>query len=251
MQERSSRIEMIARVLSEGARATAFIELQGGRFVMGSMARPDEQPVREVTIAPFAVAVTPVSNVEYGEFLARSGHEPPRFWEDERFNAPVQPVVGVSWFDAVGYCEWLSELLGRSCRLPTEAEREFAARGGFAGAVYPWGNEPWLDGPFAPGAAGTDRPLPLAMTPPNGYGLYHMGENVHEWCSDWYSPTGYAGLPAEAPLGVPGGTRRASRGGSWRHQVKVSRITARSSLGPDQRYNDYGLRVYADPLDGR
>jgi formylglycine-generating enzyme required for sulfatase activity len=73
-----------------------------------------------------------------------------------------------------------------------------------------------------------------------------MGENVHEWCSDWYSPTGYAGLPDRDPMGVLEGTRRASRGGSWRHQVKVSRITARSSLAPDQRYNDYGMRVYAN-----
>jgi formylglycine-generating enzyme required for sulfatase activity len=73
-----------------------------------------------------------------------------------------------------------------------------------------------------------------------------MGENVHEWCSDWYDPSGYGSLPALNPRGVESGTRRASRGGSWRHHVKVSRIAARSSLAPDQRYNDYGMRVYAD-----
>jgi formylglycine-generating enzyme required for sulfatase activity len=72
-----------------------------------------------------------------------------------------------------------------------------------------------------------------------------MGDNVHEWCSDWYSRTGYEGLPALNPTGVEDGDRRASRGGSWRHRVKVSRIAARSSLAPNRRYNDYGMRVYA------
>ena len=238
--------DAIPRIIREGPRATTFVELTGDRFVMGSMTRPDEQPVREVEVSAFAVAITPVSNAEFAHFLDATRHEPPRFWDDERFNTPAQPVVGVSWFDSVDYCEWLSELLGRVCRLPTEAEREFAARGGLAGARFPWGDEAWTEGPFGLGAKGTDRPLPLGSTPPNGYGLYHMGENVHEWCSDWYAPSGYGDLPSRDPRGVSEGTRRASRGGSWRHHVKVSRIAARSSLAPDRRYNDYGMRVYAD-----
>jgi formylglycine-generating enzyme required for sulfatase activity len=237
----------IARVLSQGPAATTFVELAGGRFGMGSAGRPDELPIREVTVGPFAVAITPVSNVEWAAFLEATGHEPSPFWEDERFNAPAQPVVGVSWFDAVAYCEWLSGVLGRECRLPTEAEREFAARGDVTDVAYPWGDEVWSEGAFAFGAAGTDRPLPIGSTPPNGYGLFHMGENVHEWCSDWYSSAGYGGLPADNPRGVATGVRRASRGGSWRHQVKVSRIASRSSLAPERRYNDYGMRVYAEP----
>jgi formylglycine-generating enzyme required for sulfatase activity len=245
----AARIEaIVARLLAEGPRAAPLVALDGGSFVMGSAERPDEGPVREVTVGPFAVALLPVSNAEYAHFLLATEHEPPRFWEDERFNAPAQPVVGVSWFDAVDYCVWLSELLGRRCRLSTEAGREFAARGGVAGIRYPWGDAPLEEGQFALGAAGADRPLRLGSTPPNGYGLYHMGENVHEWCSDWYSSAGYAGLPSAAPTGVLEGVRRASRGGSWRHQVKVSRIASRSSLAPDRRYNDYGLRVYADVL---
>ncbi len=91
-----------------------------------------------------------------------------------------------------------------------------------------------------------DRPLPVGTTPPNGYGLYHMGENVHEWCTDWYDARGYIEPPLDPEGEAPEGTRRASRGGSWRHRVKVSRIAARSSLAPDRQYNDYGFRVYAD-----
>lgn len=234
--------------------ATPFVVLPGGTFHMGSTGRLDEQPVHEVTIGAFAVAVLPVSNAQYGRYLAASGYEAPPFWGDPRFNDPLQPVVGISWFDTVAYCEWLSERVGRRCRLPSEAEREFAARGG-CDTRYPWGDEPLSEGPFAFGAAGADRPLRIGSVPPNGYGLYHMAENVHEWCSDWYDPRGYLVddlRDAPPAVGTDGDdaeqspTRRASRGGSWRHRIKVSRIAARSSLAPDRRYNDYGLRVYAD-----
>ncbi|MSQ36640.1 MAG: hypothetical protein EXR63_05850 [Dehalococcoidia bacterium] len=243
----------VARVLAMGPAATPFLALPGGGFVMGSAARPDELPVRRVTVGAFAAAAWPVTNAEYAWFLEDSGHERPRFWEDARFNIARQPVVGVSWFDAVAYCAWLSELLGRRCRLPTEAEREYAARGGVVEVRYPWGDEPLGEGLFALGAAGMDRPQPVVATAiaggpvvPNGFGLWHMAENVHEWCSDWYDAAGYAAGDVRDPQGPPSGTRRASRGGSWRHRVKVSRISARSSLAPELRYNDYGFRVYAD-----
>lgn len=244
----------VGRALAMGPAATPFIALPGGEFVMGGAERADELPLRRVFVGGFAVAPWPVTNAEYAWFLEDSGHERPRFWDDERFNAARQPVVGVSWFDAVAYCAWLSGLLGRRCRLPTEAEREFAARGGVAGVRYPWGDEPLSEGPFALGAAGMDRPQPVAVADapgaagPNGFGLWHMAENVHEWCSDWYDAAGYPAGDVRNPAGPPSGTRRASRGGSWRHRVKVSRISARSSLAPEFRYNDYGLRVYADSV---
>ncbi|MGE0227290.1 MAG: formylglycine-generating enzyme family protein [Dehalococcoidia bacterium] len=236
----------LSRLLEEGPRATPFVRLPGGRLLMGSHARKDELPVHEVEVAPFEAALTPVTNAEYAIFLTTTDSDPPHFWDDARFNTPAQPVVGVSWFDAVAYCEWLSTLLGRHCRLPSEAEREYAARGGDNPWLYPWGDEVLDGGPFAFGAAGMDRPLLVGTTPPNGYGLYHMGENVHEWCTDWYEPAGYAAPPPSPDEDRPEGARRASRGGSWRHHVKVSRIAARSSLAPDRRYNDYGFRVYAD-----
>ena len=234
-----------ARLPGADPHSTAFVELPGGTFRMGSPARPDEQPLRDVRLDPFAVAPAPVTNAAYAAFLEASGHEAPRFWEEPRFNAPGCPVVGVSWFDAVAYCEWLGGLLGRRCRLPSEAEREYAARGGVEGVAFPWGNEPWDEGPFALGSAGMDRPQPVGSSPPNGFGLYHMAENVHEWCSDWYA-AGYDAGELDNPHGPAEGERRASRGGSWRHRIKVTRIAARSSLPPDRRYNDYGFRVYAD-----
>jgi formylglycine-generating enzyme required for sulfatase activity len=213
---------------------------------MGAEVRADEGPRHPVTVGGFAVALAPVTNAEYARFLEATGHEPPRFWSEPHFTEPDRPVVGINWYDAGDYCEWLSTLLGRTCRLPTEAEREFAALGGVTdGRAYPWGDEPWSEGPFAFGSAGMDRPIPVGSTEPNGYGLYHVAENVHEWCSDWYEP-GYPAGPATSPTGPLEGLRRASRGGSWRHRIKVARIAARSSLDPGRRYNDYGFRVYAE-----
>lgn len=233
-------------LLEEGPSATPFVELPGGEFLMGCDARKDELPLRRVRVGPFAAAMTPVTNAEYARFLEATGHEPPRFWDDERFTAADCPVVGVSWFDAAAYCDWLSDVLGRACRLPTEAEREYAARGGAAGVLYPWGDEPWSEGVHAHGSQGGDRPHPVGTSGPNGFGLYHMADNVHEWCSDWYAPYEPSDGVLVDPRGPEDGLRRASRGGSWRHQVKVTRIAARSSLAPDRRYNDYGMRVYAD-----
>ena len=242
----------ILRLLIEGPTATVFVPVPGGEFTLGSRERADEQPLRPVRVRPIEAALTPVTNAEYAHYLDATGHEPPKFWGDPRFNAPECPVVGISWTEAAEYCAWLSTLLGRPCRLPTEAEREWAARGG-ADTRYPWGDEPWTEGIHGLGAAGNDRPHVVGTTPPNGYGLYHMSDNVHEWCSDWYSPKAYdsfEGDTVDDPHYLEETARRASRGGSWRHHMKVSRVAARSSLSPDFQYNDYGFRIYAEPLSG-
>lgn len=81
------------------------------------------------------------------------------------------------------------------------------------------------------------------MSEPNGYGLFDMCENVHEWCSDWYDPGYYLVSPRENPLGPENGVRKASRGGAWRHHIKIARCAARSSIPPEFRYADYGFRV--------
>jgi formylglycine-generating enzyme required for sulfatase activity len=225
-----------------------FIEIPGGDFLMGDDAgRSDERPAHRVRLDAFAAARTPVTNADYAHFLAATSHEPPRFWDDPRFNAPAQPVVAVSWHDAVAYCAWLSAHTCRRCRLPSEAEWEYAARGGRAAETYPWGDDPlsWsADAALA--LIRHEQPLPVGLARPNGVGLLDMGYNVHEWCSDWYAPDFYAVSPEDNPRGPEHGRRRASRGGAWRHQIQVCRNAARSSLNPEFRYNDYGFRVFAD-----
>lgn len=223
-------------------------EVPAGAFIMGDDAGGfDERPAHPVRISSFSLARFPVTNTQYAAYLAATEGALPRFWHDARFNGPGQPVVGVSWFEAAAYCAWISDVAGVRCRLPTEAEREWAARGGLEGARYPWGDaEPALVGPWALGTAGQDRPLPVSAAAPNGFGLCHMADNVHEWCSDWWDASYYAGSPVDDPQGPYSGTRRASRGGAWRHQLKFSRCAARSSLDPSFRYNDYGFRVAVD-----
>jgi formylglycine-generating enzyme required for sulfatase activity len=205
--------------------------------------RPDERPAHRVTVSAFRMAVVPVTNAEYAVFLAATGHEPPRFWSDPRFNHPLQPVVGVSWYDAVSYCDWLNGAVGGRVRLPTEAEWEKAATGGVDGSKYPWGDASF-DG--SGGRFRQDAPWQVGTAPPNRYGLVDIGFNVHEWCSDWYDPSYYAVSPDRDPQGPLTGERRASRGGAWRHAIKVSRCSARSSIPPEYRYNDYGFRIVED-----
>jgi formylglycine-generating enzyme len=205
--------------------------IPGGEFLMGQEdGRDEERPVHRVVVAPFRLARYQVTNADFAAF------------REFGFDDAAKPVTSVSWFDAVAFCEWLSAECGRPIRLPTEAEWEFAARGGMEQKLYPWG-----DGAFADRADYATRwlkgPEPVATAEPNGYGLFDMCENVHEWCSDWYDPGYYAVSPRENPLGPDSGTRRSSRGGAWRHHIKVSRCAARSSIPPQFRYADYGFRV--------
>jgi sulfatase modifying factor 1 len=213
-----------------------------GWFWMGSEGHYTwESPKHHVFTDSFEIAVSAVTRREYATFLRETSHEEPRGWTDPAFGNPDQPVVGVNWFDAETYCEWLSHRTGESYRLPTEAEREKAAKGGNDDAEYPWGNEPPESFEYLKGA--WTAPRPVAEWRANGYGLFHMGDNVHEWCLDWFSPEYYASAPDHNPAGPDSGTRRISRGGSWRHLVKSSRTAHRSSLPPQFRYTDYGFRL--------
>jgi formylglycine-generating enzyme len=219
------------------------VQVAAGWFFMGSDKGQDvEGPVHRVWVDSFAMAATQVTVEEYGRFLDATGRTPPPYLDAPDFCRPQQPVVAVSWFDAVAYCAWLSTMTGAHYRLPTEAEWERAARGGVEGMDFPWGDDPptsragyhnrWKTGPE-----------PVAQSQPNAFGLFEMCENVHEWCSDWFAADYYAISPDRNPQGPEVGNRKASRGGSWRHHIKISRCSARSSIPPEFKYADYGFRV--------
>jgi len=220
-----------------------------GYFLMGSdRGQDEERPIHRVWVDAFEMAVFQVRNRDYLVFLEATGHPLPKHWDDPDFSHPDQPVVAVSWFEAAKFCDWLSAASGRRYRLPTEAEWERAARSGHEGLEYPWGNqlpEEWPE--YVARWGGEVRgPLPVGEGRPNPYGLYDVSENVHEWCGDWFGRDYYHSASERNPAGPETGTRRASRGGSWRHQIKVSRCSARSSIPPSFQYADYGFRVVRD-----
>ncbi|MBI3932226.1 MAG: SUMF1/EgtB/PvdO family nonheme iron enzyme [Acidobacteria bacterium] len=221
--------------------APAVRPVPSGCFLMGSAGgRPDQAPARAVRVYGFDLAVTPVTNAQYAPLVA-AGHAPaPPWWSHPAFSCGDQPVVGVTWFEAVAFAEWLSDAAGGRWRLPTEAEWEHAARGGLHGAKTAWGEA--LPENEVPGGS-LDGPWPVGRGTPNGFGLCDMGTIVHEWCADWYREDYYRIAPADDPKGPEEGERRSSRGGSWRHHVRWSTPAARSSLPPGFRYADYGFRV--------
>ncbi len=222
------------------------IHIPAASFLMGSEAGQDcERPVHRVWVDGFHLAACQVTNAEYARFVSATNAAPPPFWNDAHFNDTEQPVVGVSWFEAVAYCDWLSQMTGRRFRLPTEAEWEHAARGGIESRLYPWGDAPHHTLPNYESRWKTG-PERVAQYHPNGFGLFNMCDNVHEWCSDWYQADYYAHSPERNPRGPDSGTRKSSRGGSWRHHIKISRCSARSSIPPEFQYADYGFRVAAD-----
>lgn len=241
-----------AKPSGAGGAGPSFIEpamicIPGHWFWMGcETGRDDEKPVHRVWVDSFELAEHQVSNAEYQRFLAATNASAPPCWTDPNFNHPKMPVVAVSWHEAAAYCDWLSRATGKHYRLPTEAEWECAARGGTEGSAYPWGNSPpeslpdyakrWKSGPEEVG-----------LYAPNAYGLYNLGDNVHEWCADWYDAAYYLHSPEQNPTGPVDGNRRASRGGSWRHHIKVSRNAARSSIPPEFQYADYGFRIARFP----
>jgi sulfatase modifying factor 1 len=223
------------------------VRVPEGWFLMGSEFGQDcELSVHRVWIDSFYLAATQVTNAEYECFLRATSSPPPRFWNDPNFNHPQQPVAGPSWHEATRYCEWLSAQAGRPYRLPTEAEWERAARGGLEQKEFSWGDEPpqSLPGYAKRWQTGPER---VAQYAPNAFGLYDIGDNVHEWCRDWYDPNYYAVSPERNPQGPEQcptkPPRKSSRGGSWRHQIKVARCSARSSIPPEFQYADYGFRV--------
>lgn len=196
---------------------------------------PDESPLHNVTVDPFYMDINEVTNAEYGIFADATGHPLPPFWKP-KFDKPDEPVVGVSWNDARAFAAWAGK------RLPTEAEWEYAARGGIKNAAYPWGDRP------DSGAANFKSfgILPVRSFAANAYGLYDMAGNIWEWCSDWYGVDFYAASPAAHATGPISGELKVLRGGAWYCGLDEIRVANRFYASPAGRSFNVGFRCVRD-----
>jgi formylglycine-generating enzyme required for sulfatase activity len=234
-----------------------------GAFLMGSppdeadRGKDEQQHEVEITRA-FGLGVHPVTVGQFAAFAQAAGHrqtdwQAPGFSQDDR-----HPVVGVSWNDARAFCAWLTKSdSGHVYRLPTEAEWEYACRGG-APEAYPFHvGEPLHclsstpanfggDYPYGGAAQGPDdlqRTTPVGSYPPNGWGLYDLHGNVWEWCADWSGNGYYPQSPRQDPPGPPTGSYRVIRGGNWLSDGQHCRSAFRSGYVPTFRNNYLGFRV--------
>ena len=237
-------------LLAEGCVGHALRADSRRRFPMGcEQGRDEEKPVHRVWVDAFEMAVHQVRNRDYAAFLKHRPPAPPQ-WTDPNLNHPDQPVVSVSWFDAVAYCEWLSRESGRRYRLPTEAEWERAARGGREGALYVWGDEPPHAHPeYARRWTGTvNGPRPVGEEPPN---------RVRPFRSRRKRPRVVRGLVRQRLLrqSRPSAIRRARRQATGGPRAAApGAIRSRSAAArrgrafrPTFQYADYGFRVVRAP----
>lgn len=260
---------------------TGMVLINGGKFAMGTDdAMPFEGPVHQVEVTSFFIDQREVTVADFAKFVEATGFqtEAERFgwsgvfkdrgWQkidganwrspegpDSKIAEPNEPVTQISWNDAAAYAKWSGK------RLPTEAEWEFAARGGLAGRTYAWGDElrpggkpvaNWWQGDFPQhnsvedGFAGRAT---VGSFTANGYGLFDVAGNVWEWTADFYDPEYYSSSPSKDPKGPANGEERVIRGGSWmcaENFCSNYRVAARSQSTPDTGLNNLGFRLAKD-----
>jgi formylglycine-generating enzyme required for sulfatase activity len=283
--ETSKRAEVVNAAANDQAASAArpgMVFIKGGTFSMGTAdGMPAEAPVHRVAVRSFWMDAHEVTVAEFTKFVAATNYQTDaeKFGWSGVFNMkagawenvngaswrhpdgpasqanPDEPVCQVSWCDAAAYAQWAGK------RLPTEAEWEYAARGGMTGKRYAWGDElrpggkpvaNWWQGHFPERNTGEDGFIgraPVGQFAPNGYGLFDMAGNVWEWCADWFAAEYYARSPSTNPAGPDTGTERVLRGGSWmcsENYCTNYRVAARSHATPDSGLNNLGFRCVSD-----
>jgi eukaryotic-like serine/threonine-protein kinase len=235
-----------------------YVWIPPGSFTMGCVPNDSAcgalaKPAHRVTIgAGFWMAQTSTTVAAYKLSISEMP-KAPKFNPD--WTLADHPMVEVNWDDATAYCTRAGG------RLPTEAEWEYAARGGASDTLFPWGNDASHDfANFGEGTNGADErgaiagkdqwmnTSPVASFPPNGFHLYDMIGNVSQWCSDWFSPSYYGNSPEKDPRGPETGTLRISRGGSWKSPSRFMHTSSRGSRKPEERGLTTGFRCVANTL---
>jgi formylglycine-generating enzyme required for sulfatase activity/class 3 adenylate cyclase len=217
--------------------------LRGGTFAMGSNEDISEKPVHQVTIKPFAMSKYPITVREWNECAAAKACTFTATGTDDA------PITNVSWSDAKQFVAWLAAATQKPYRLPTEAEWEYAARGGTQ-TKYWWGDQ------LQPGMAhckncavtlGGEQPVKVGSFKPNPFGLYDMGGGIDQWVEDCWHKT-YQGAPSDgSPWSTGDCNSRVIRSGSWKNDASYVRTASRDKYDINVRYPTHGFRVALSP----
>jgi len=250
------------------------VKVPAGPFLMGSsdadrQAQGNEKPQHSLNLPDYWIGKTPITNAQFRPFVDSDGYKnqaywtaagwawrqaekitEPVYWNDAKWNDPDYPVVGVSWFEAVAYCRWLSKQTGIAFRLPSEAEWEKAARGS-NGLIYPWGNT-WDASLVNSRESGVQKTMLVGRYPKGAspYGAMDMAGNVLEWCATLWGKTYPYQLEDEWQTAYLEATAdaRVFRGGSSRYMSTFVRGAYRYDYFPRARFNYLGLRVASHSL---
>ena len=239
--------------LAQNNKYPEMVLVKGGTFKMGSDdGYDDEKPIHSVTLSDYYIGKYEVTVAQYREFCKQTGHpfpsNPDRSWYDEHDKVKSwnwrdnYPILNVDWYDAMEYCKWLSEQTGENYTLPTEAQWEFAARGGNKSHNYVYSGSNDIDEVAWYDETTYERgPRPVGQLKPNELGIYDMSGNAFEWCRDYYGK--YTSKSVKNPKGPSRGSYRVIRGGSWYYVDEFCRVTQRDSPKASLKKFVYGFRV--------
>ena len=220
------------------------VAVEGGTFMMGATseqgrdAESDEKPVHQVTLSSYYIGQTEVTQALWEAVMGKNPSE---------FKGDNKPVENVSWYDCQKFFKKLNKLTGKQFRLPTEAEWEYACRGGKKSRGYKYSGSntiddvAWYNDMVLYISNISNEIHRVATKSPNELGIYDMSGNVWEWCQDWYDS--YSSNAQTNPTGASSGSSRVNRGGSWFNNAKFCRSSRRYNNSPDSRRGDLGLRL--------
>ncbi len=260
-KERLRRMQPV-KTWREPTTGMEFVWIHDGCFTMGSKTgSSDEKPLHEACVSGFWISRYEVTNAQYRKYAPQHNS---KSINGHSLNSAPQPVVYVSWEDGQGFARWLSDHSGYSIRLPTEAEWEYAARGG-SDTEYYWGDSSadacehgnvlnpstaeefgWTWDTFLC-EDGYQATAPVGSFAMNGFGLYDMLGNACEWVQDWYDGKYYANSPRYEPKGPEFGVCRGARGGCWNNGPDALSSADRRNFAPDYRMDYVGLRLVRQP----
>lgn len=233
---------IVTRAQAQTSDFMPMVYVQGGTFEMGGNddeSHDAERPIHSVTLRGFWIGKYEVTVAQYRAYCNDTGAsmpETPRWgWGDDH------PIVNVNWSDAKEFADWLSEKTGQRYSLPTEAQWEYAARGGnrSQGKTYAGSNSLGIVGWFSTNSG--SQAHAVGQKQANELGIYDMSGNVWEWCRDWYDS--YSSQAQQDPRGPGSGTYRVLRGGSWYSDAQNCRVAFRNDSTPVNRNSNYGFRL--------